>query len=318
MRGLVIGKGSIGSRHIGIIRAFFPDDVHIHIGSREFDGLIEGSGQISDGQHELKGFDFVVIASPASRHRSHLEAVLQGGLPAFVEKPLTATIEDSRALVETASSRQVPIQVGYVLRFSEAFARVRDLLDSRGTEGINSVTVKAHSYLPDWRVGSDFRESVSAKSELGGGVLLELSHELDYLLALFRQVEMIEASFYSSPDLLLDVETSVTARGKTAWGAEVSLSLDMASRDNERWCRIDWRDGMSVVWNLVGNTLTTVDVRGDSSTEVFLDNRDDWFRRQFEGFVEAARGLRKPSPSLPEGIIVMDLIEDIRSLGASS
>ena len=58
---------------------------------------------------------------------------------------------------------------------------------------IVKVNSKASSYLPDWRKNKNFRKSVSSQKKLGGGVLLELSHELDYLLWFFKDIRSVSS-----------------------------------------------------------------------------------------------------------------------------
>ncbi len=58
-------------------------------------------------------------------------------------------------------------------------------------------SVECGSYLPDWRPGNNYKKSVSAKKDLGGGVLLELSHELDYIRWIFGEIKNIYAVSYT-------------------------------------------------------------------------------------------------------------------------
>ena len=94
------------------------------------------------------------------------------------------------------------------------------------------ISLEAHvgSYLPDWRPQKDYKESVSARAELGGGVLLELSHELDYIRWFFGGIDSVIAVLKNSNILGLDVEDGADLILKSSKGLHISLHLDFNSR----------------------------------------------------------------------------------------
>ena len=71
--------------------------------------------------------------------------------------------------------------VGYNLRYMKSLIKFREILSKKKIGKILSVRSEVGSYLPSWRKDTDYKKSVSAKKKLGGGVLLELSHDIDYL-----------------------------------------------------------------------------------------------------------------------------------------
>ena len=87
-----------------------------------------------------------------------------------------------------------------------------NIINSKKIGQILHVQVDCGSYLPDWRKGTDYRESVSAKAELGGGVLLELSHELDYIRWFFGEMISISANIQNSGTLGIDVEDDISKK----------------------------------------------------------------------------------------------------------
>ena len=77
--------------------------------------------------------------------------------------------------------------VGYNLRFHPVLIYLKQFLIRKK---IFSINVISHSYLPNWRK-INYRHSISANKKLGGGVLLELSHELDYLKWIFKNIKIV-------------------------------------------------------------------------------------------------------------------------------
>ena len=91
-------------------------------------------------------------------------------------------------LVRMCNSKKSILMVGYNLRHMKSLSKFREILKKKIIGKILSVRSEVGQYLPSWRINSDYKKSVSAREELGGGVLLELSHDIDYLVWLFGKV----------------------------------------------------------------------------------------------------------------------------------
>jgi predicted dehydrogenase len=131
-----------------------------------------------------KSFDYIIVASKTNEHRSDLLEILSLGYnnSILIEKPLFDKPYD----ISFDSTNN--IFVGYNLRFIPLFEKLQKIISR---EKILSVIAYAGSYLPDWRPNSDYRQSYSAKKNEGGGVLRDLSHELDYLVYLLGAWESV-------------------------------------------------------------------------------------------------------------------------------
>lgn len=179
-RVLVIGFGSIGRRHA---RLFAQIGASVTVISRRASELNE-TGILFYPRLDMisvSDFDYVIIASETSAHLDDLNSVLTSDLaadaPILVEKPLVGEKSD------LAELRQLPgvarIRVGFNLRFLPV------LIAAREHFSLNDPLIRAdfcsHSYLPNWRPDQDYRTTSSAQKKLGGGVLRDLSHELDLL-----------------------------------------------------------------------------------------------------------------------------------------
>ena len=186
---LVIGFGSIGKRHVRLIREM---GLEVHVYSRR---SLPGENKFQSLEYALKEVtpEYVVIANETSDHYSALKTALSFEVPKIlVEKPLIATVVKS--LPEYSESQ---VRVAYNLRFHPL---LQHLYSEIKGQSVLSVQLYVGQYLPDWRPQQDYRHSYSVSRAQGGGVLRDLSHELDYINWLFGPWQAISAlgGHYSS------------------------------------------------------------------------------------------------------------------------
>lgn len=254
----VIGLGSIGKRHLRNLRQLFPK-------ARLFSTSASGNSHtqipaqaIALSLPELiaQKPDFVVIASPANLHLQHTEALLAGGIPALVEKPLAASADQAQQFLQLLEQYPQSIaDIGYCLRFLPAAQLVKQIISSQQLGKVFTVIAEAGQYLPHWRPHTDYRQSVSAQAALGGGALLELSHELDYLQWLFGPLRLHYAYNRQSSLLELDVEdiSELVLAGEN--GICCLVHLDFIQQAVKRQCLVIAEHGR-LEWNLITNTVT--------------------------------------------------------------
>jgi predicted dehydrogenase len=189
----------------------------------------------------------IVIASPTVFHADHLGAALETGARIMVEKPLARLDDNLDAIVRACGDR---VMVAYNLRLHEPLERFVELVD-RGHAGVvHAARVWFGSWLPDWRPEIDYRTTYSARSDLGGGVLLDAIHELDEIVWIFgNHLEVMSAFVDRVGPLEIDVEDTVRALMRLPSGAPVDVSLDYLSRryrrgieviGSEATIRYDW------------------------------------------------------------------------------
>jgi predicted dehydrogenase len=170
MKACVVGYGSIGTRHARILEQLGCDVAVVtrrpEVHPQSFSNLADAIGQHSP--------EYIVVASRTSEHADDIATLAKSGFrgQVLVEKPL------SDSLYPVGDNQFSGSYVAYNLRFHPVVARLKNLLND-----VSLIAVHAHvgQYLPDWRPQTDYRTSYSAKSSEGGGVLRDLSHELDYL-----------------------------------------------------------------------------------------------------------------------------------------
>ena len=238
----VIGLGNISQRHRKNLKLLYPESNVIALSARgnaltelpdNADFTVSGIAELI----KLKPY-FVIIASPASMHLQHAKTLMQAGIPCLIEKPLCINFLEAESLLKLSQQTLTPSAVGYCLRYMPAAKKMQELINKNVLGEIYNIIIEVGQYLPDWRQTIDYRDSVSAQQHLGGGALLELSHEFDYAQWLFGPLSVEHAALRSSKELNLDVEDLVDVIFSTKSGTQVHVHLDFLQQQPQRYCTI--------------------------------------------------------------------------------
>lgn len=188
MNVLIVGLGSIAKKHIAAIRELAPVAriyaLRSSRHSQEIDGIVNLYG-ISD--IDIR-FDFAIISNPTSMHAETIGELTGLRIPLFIEKPVFGDLghED---VIDKVNSAGILNYVACNLRFLESVRFLHDYIKNHPERRVNEVNVYCGSYLPDWRPGTDYRKCYSAIPELGGGVNIDLIHDIDYIYWIFGRPE---------------------------------------------------------------------------------------------------------------------------------
>jgi predicted dehydrogenase len=263
----VIGLGNIAKRHRANIRKMFPrcQIVAMPSSNRHVSEDVPDADIVVKNINELLAYtpELVIVASPATFHQQHALPFMGLNVPIIIEKPLSHCSSEAEQIVMATNECSSDIIVGYCLRFLPSTQVVRKLIDTGKIGKIYNVYAEVGQYLPDWRPSIDFRNSVSAKKSLGGGALLELSHELDYLAFLFgSEFEFKHAILRKSAELRLDVEDLVDVVFCFNGGIVCNLHMDFLQKMPQRFCRLIGSDGR-IEWDLIENKVVSYTSEGE-------------------------------------------------------
>lgn len=186
MRVLFVGIGSIAKKHIKAIRAIDPNTQLFALRSSRDAAKYEDVEDIYD-YAEIEGVnpDFVIISNPTSKHYETIETLLPLRKPLFIEKPVFGELGHDEVIKEIVDNK-ILTYVACVMRFMDCLTWLHAYMkEHRNNVRINEINVYCGSYLPEWRPGIDFRKCYSAIPELGGGVHIDLIHDVDYVYWIF-------------------------------------------------------------------------------------------------------------------------------------
>ncbi len=303
MRILVVGCGSIGRRHIRLLREM---GVSVAAHDTAWQSPAQARAICADlgaaYEEELwpvaaEGLiDGAIISTPPCSHIVAAQDVLNDGrLPLLIEKPLATHLDEAQQLLEYADSRSLPLLTGYSLRFHPGLRRLKQLLDDGAIGKPLHASIHCGSYLPDWRPGTDYRRGYAAKRETGGGVLLDCSHEIDLANWLFGAPTAVSCMTQHSGALEIDTEDAANLIVRYESGVHVNIHLDYLDRQYHRGCRI------------VGDAGTLeyafpMDKPTPDDGEPHPIDNDDMYRAELANFLAVIRGEQQPVCTGEDGL----------------
>lgn len=311
---LVVGCGSIARRHaanlkrLGVKRvlAYDPDPSRAEHMRRELG--CEPVGSVAAGLDARPGA--AVICTPPAFHADAALAAIARGIPCFIEKPVAHTVAAAERVRRAAAGRRVPVVVGYQLRFHPAVAWIRRGLDEGRWGPLQYVRAQVGQYLPDWRPWQDYRKSYTARRALGGGILLDASHEIDLALHLAGPARSVFCAADRLSALKIDVEDTAEITLRFRGGAMGSVHLDMIRRAYDRSCQLLCRDGV-VEWSYQDGLVREYRARSKKWTErSFTMDGNVMYLSEMRAFLAAARGAGRAEAAGPEaGAAALRVVE---------
>lgn len=274
---LIVGLGSIGRRHMTNLAQRHPDACFTVLRhSAASDPLCDhlGATVTDDKAAALSGeYDLAVISSPSANHIDSLPHLITQGTPLLVEKPIVTSLADCDRIDALLKSAPPALRVaGFNFRHLPVLQCMRKIIQSGELGRIVRASFTAGQWLPDWRPGTDYRAGYSADAARGGGVELDLVHEIDLARWFFGEMDLRFALGGRLSDLGLhanDVAAIVMSGSDRTSGRNapiVQVSLDYVSRRRLRHYEVVGDRG-GLCWDIAG----TLDRITPSGRETILD-----------------------------------------------
>lgn len=289
MNALVIGYGSIGARHAQILTEIGCRTVVVSRHQVDFPVAFYDLAAALESESP----EYLVIANETDQHQSTLAALVELGYKGtvMIEKPLF------HRYVELPQLPFKGTYVAYNLRFHPIIRRLKSLLEK---EQILSVQAYVGQYLPDWRPASDYRLSYSANAARGGGVIRDLSHELDYLCWLLGRWKKVVSIGGHVSTLEITSDDIFALMLTTSLCSIVSLQLNYLDRTGRRFIIVN-TEKHTIEADLIHGTIKV-----DFDNESFPVERDQTYREMHEAILS---GNTDMICSLDEGLETLKLIE---------
>lgn len=299
---LFIGYGSIAIKHIKIIKKKTKSPIYVL--SKHFKGekkLIK----ISLKKALNTTYEYCFICTPSTERMKYLKLFENNCKSFFLEKPISNNYKKAKYILSKIKSKK-NIYIGYVFRNNLIIKSLKKIIEQKKLGIINSVQVISRSYMPSWRNNIDYKNSVSSKKSKGGGVLLELSHEIDILFYLFGNIKLFSKRLTRSKNLKINVEDRADIMFLNKNKIPINLLLDFNSYLNER--RIIINGSKSLIDVNLNSNFYYIYTRNKKKKYEFKNEISKMFYRQLTNYVNN----NFKNNSVIDSLKVLKIIDEIK------
>jgi len=321
MKVAVLGTGSIGRRHLkGLsrlkeelklseIRCFDTNHERLDI-VREEIADVTCTGTL---EQSINGIDIVFMCVPTSLHIPIYEQIASmGAFHIFFEKPLSHTIEGCEKMLFDQARKGKKVAIGYMLHHHPVLKTTKEIIESGKLGRILSVRAECGYYLPKWHPWEDYRDFYMSWKTGGGGALLDISHEINYLQWIFGDIQDVQGMMGTISDLEISSDDIAVAVMKFKNGIIGQLHLDLLQFEASRHCKIIGTEGVMNA-DIKKNTITYNTHEDEEWKVQQLDvNFDEIYHMEYRNVISAFRGENGYIVTGDEAYKTMEVIEAIR------
>jgi len=298
MKFVVIGCGSIGERHIrnlnslsaGEILAYDADPNRLNLIKEKYNvEIIENLENALDQKP-----DAVLVCTPPTLHISIAMKAVKHGAHLFIEKPISNNLQGVDKLLEVAQKKKLSILVGYNLRFNESIQLIKKMINDGIIENVLSANAEFGQYLPDWRPQQYYTKSYTARRELGGGIILDGSHEIDYISWFLGDVKEVFCYADKISKLKVNVEDTAEILLKFKNNVTANIHLDFIQRVYSRNCKIIGEKG-TIIWDYPNDLVRIYTENKKKWKTISMKmNKENMYIDEMRHFIDCIYGKTKP------------------------
>jgi predicted dehydrogenase len=322
MKFLIAGFGSIGRRHLRNLRTLGETDIILlrshksTLPDDEITGLPVETDITAALTHKP---DAVIISNPTALHLDVAIPAVRAGCAILMEKPVSHSLDRLDEFKQAAKAGRAGVLLGYQFRFHPGLRQVKSWL----TDGLIgrplSFRCQWGEYLPNWHPWEDYRASYTARQDLGGGVVVTLSHPIDYLRWLLGDVKSLWAFSGLLSDLEIQVEDYAEIGMQFANGVTGSLHLDYYQQPPSHTLEISGTAGR-ITWDNADGLARLFQAQTGEWLDVRLPanfDRNDLFIAETKHFLDIVRKKTEPVCSLADGEAALKLCLAVHESAAS-
>jgi predicted dehydrogenase len=304
---LVIGAGSIGRRH-AMNLSRLGAEVSVSDVDRALLGMICARNPWIpvfelDSSLENNCFDAAIICTPNHLHIPYAQKVVDAGLNVFIEKPLSHTRNGADELLASVKKNDLIGMAGFMLRYEPGLQYIKQYLSPTN---VAFAQVECGSHLPTWRPGTDYRRTYSAHRSMGGGIILDDVHEIDYACWLFGYPTEVRCSFGRFSNFDIDVED--TAEFQFRYPDKlVTIHSDYLQKRYCRRCKICLKDGTTIEWVFGEQVILYQDGNEEIYSYKCRFDVNDLYIAEMQEFLSCITEKRTPESSLENAVKILDI-----------
>lgn len=337
MRALFVGLGSIGQRHLRNLKFLMREDVDIYaLRRKDAKNLIIDSGKAYEVKSidEFYGIqsifdikeafkkkpDMVFITNPSSLHVDIALVAAKNKCNLFIEKPLSNSYENIAELQKIIKKENIHATVAYQSKYNPGHKIIKDIIKSNQFGEVISANFKWGTFLPDHHPYEDYKKSYASRNDLGGGVVLGLSHEIDIIRDFFGIPTNIEAKEIKEESLNLEVEDNVHIRffySTQNSNFDINLYLSYAQPVEERFFEIEFSEAL-IINNLITNEISIKNKKNGVLKTLDFERieRDRLFIIELKDFIKNISNKDRATRSFDDGVdtlkICLKILEELK------
>lgn len=305
-----VGVGSIGKRHIKNVSAFLKSngdtfEIDIYRSGKggelpeDIQSLISNTYTSSDVIRNF--YDIVFVTNPTISHYDALKKFSGHTKSFFIEKPIFDSINVDISVF--GDLKDVVCYVACPLRQHPVISYIKQNIN---LEEVYSARAMSSSYLPEWRPGQDYRKCFCSHRDMGGGVGIDLIHELDYLIDLFG----MPSKCYSIQDKISNLEIDsddlaiyVAKTPRTAF----EIHLDYFGRETIRTLELFMKND-TIHCDLLAGAVTYMKSKKTITMKVV---RDDYQIAEIKHFINIINGIETNDNSISNAFDVLKIAKGV-------
>ena len=255
-----------------------------------------------------------MITNPTHLHLEVADQCVKKNLPVYIEKPLGNSLVKALEFRDKIRTSGVACCVGYMMRFHPHIETMRNIIESRDLGKVVRYEGRWGEFLPDWHPYEDYRKSYASNSDMGGGVVLTLSHEIDLLKYFLSEPVQLRSEIKSSRLIETNCEDIAKIEIDHANGEKSEILLDYETKPPIRYNRVELEKGV-LHFNFYSNTLK-IETENQKKKEFINLDRNELFVKSMKYFLEVAfNGKRNSLMSVENAVEVLEICEDVLERG---
>ena len=311
MKILIIGFGSIAKRHINNLIHNINCEIIVYSRRKNIRFLDHKKIMVLNSLEKclLEKPDVALITNETAFHIPMAIKMAKSGLDLFIEKPLSNSTNGIKKLQKIVKQKKLVTQMGCNLRFHKCIIKIRQLINQKKIGKVISIQSENGSYLPDWHPNEDYRKGYASDRQLGGGIILTMIHDIDYLYWIFGNPKSIFSVSGKFSDLDISAEDYCSSIIEFKNNITAELHLDFFQRPEFRGCKIKGTKGV-IYWNSDKNEIRLFKNR-KKVWEVVLAlkkfQRNEMYIDEIIHFLKCVKNRKQTINNLDEGIKTMKI-----------
>lgn len=310
LKGLVIGGGSIGARHLNNLKILGFNDISICDTDRKKANELSKKYNVKKfydlESALLENFDFSIICTYPQSHVDISKICIKNNSHIFIEKPISSNLQNVKSMLKKADLKKLKVAVGYNTRFDKGLIYLKNELMKSTMSTPISISSQWGQHIKFWRPGDNYKNHYILKK--GSGIILDASHEYDYVRWLLNDdVVSVYCLTTTSSTIKTQTESIATIIIKFKRGTIYNLVIDYLRPHYERKCQIIGEKG-ELKWEYVIKKAgwKNYDVRANSKVTInfinpqktisknFSVKLNDMYINEMQDFIQSILENKKP------------------------